>query len=58
MLMEFFFPLRITALPVILKGIMTPEDAELAVEANVDAIWVSNHGGRQLDTILPTVRAQ
>ncbi len=33
----------------ILKGIMTPDEAELAVEAGVDAIVVSNHGGRVLD---------
>ncbi len=33
----------------ILKGIMVPEDAELAVQAGADAIVVSNHGGRQLD---------
>ena len=35
--------------PVILKGIQTVADAELAVEAGVDAIALSNHGGRQLD---------
>lgn len=33
----------------ILKGIMEPEDAQLAVDAGADAIVVSNHGGRQLD---------
>ena len=38
-----------TNLPFILKGIMTVEDAILAVEAGVDAIVVSNHGGRVLD---------
>ncbi|MEX0750135.1 MAG: alpha-hydroxy acid oxidase [Dehalococcoidia bacterium] len=38
-----------TKLPIILKGIMTGEDARLAVEHGVDAVWVSNHGGRQLD---------
>lgn len=38
-----------TKLPFILKGIMTVEDAELAVQAGVDAIVVSNHGGRVLD---------
>ncbi|XP_077527712.1 2-Hydroxyacid oxidase 1-like [Haemaphysalis longicornis] len=38
-----------TTLPVILKGIITAEDAELAVHRGVDAIIVSNHGGRQLD---------
>jgi len=34
---------------IIAKGIMTPDDAELAINAGVDAIFVSNHGGRQLD---------
>ncbi|CEP81748.1 alpha-hydroxy-acid oxidizing protein [Paraclostridium sordellii] len=38
-----------TKLPFILKGIMTKEDALIAVEAGVDAIVVSNHGGRVLD---------
>lgn len=35
--------------PLILKGIGTPEDAEIAVEHGVDWIYISNHGGRQLD---------
>ncbi|WP_394171414.1 L-lactate dehydrogenase [Saccharospirillum alexandrii] len=35
--------------PIILKGIMDPEDAKLAVKTGADAIVVSNHGGRQLD---------
>jgi len=39
----------LTPLPLVLKGIVTEEDARLAVEAGVDAIVVSNHGGRQLD---------
>ncbi|AWI06872.1 alpha-hydroxy-acid oxidizing protein [Clostridium drakei] len=38
-----------TKLPFILKGIMTVDEAKLAVEAGVDAIVVSNHGGRVLD---------
>lgn len=38
-----------TKLPFILKGIMTPDEAQLAVEAGVSAIVVSNHGGRVLD---------
>jgi isopentenyl diphosphate isomerase/L-lactate dehydrogenase-like FMN-dependent dehydrogenase len=38
-----------TKLPFILKGVMTPEEAELAVEAKAAAIVVSNHGGRVLD---------
>jgi glycolate oxidase len=32
-----------------LKGVQTAEDAEIAVEHGVDYIWVSNHGGRQID---------
>jgi L-lactate dehydrogenase (cytochrome) len=32
------------------KGIATPEDARRAIAAGADAVWVSNHGGRQLDT--------
>lgn len=39
----------ITRLPVIIKGILTKEDAELAVEHGVQGVIVSNHGGRQLD---------
>jgi len=38
-------------LPIVLKGILTREDAELAVEHGADAVWVSNHGGRQLDGV-------
>lgn len=36
-------------IPLLIKGIMTPEDAETAIELGVDGVWVSNHGGRQLD---------
>ncbi len=36
-------------LPLVVKGILTAEDARLAVEHGAAAIWVSNHGGRQLD---------
>jgi 4-hydroxymandelate oxidase len=38
-------------LPLVVKGILTREDATLAVEHGADAIWVSNHGGRQLDGV-------
>ena len=41
--------------PLIIKGIMTPEDARLAMESGADAIVVSNHGGRQLDGAPATV---
>jgi len=44
-------------LPVIVKGILTGEDAKLAVQHGVDGIIVSNHGGRQLDGVLATVRS-
>src|SRR5688500_620440 len=37
------------SLPLIIKGIATPEDAETAVEHGVEVVYVSNHGGRQLD---------
>ncbi|KAJ3342823.1 Hydroxyacid oxidase 1 [Gonapodya sp. JEL0774] len=47
----------ITKLPIILKGIMSGEDAELAIQAGIDGIYVSNHGGRQLDTIPSTLEA-
>ena len=39
----------LTSLPFMVKGIQTAEDATLAVEHGVDVVWVSNHGGRQLD---------
>ena len=45
----------ITRLPVIVKGVLTGEDALLAVQHGVDGIMVSNHGGRQLDGVLATV---
>lgn len=41
-------------LPLVLKGIMTAEDARIAVEHGVDGIVVSNHGGRQLDRVSGT----
>ncbi len=45
----------LTPLPLILKGILTPEDALLAVEQGVDGIIVSNHGGRQLDGVTASI---
>lgn len=38
-----------TGLPILLKGIATAEDAKIAVEQGIEVIWISNHGGRQLD---------
>ncbi|WP_322865252.1 L-lactate dehydrogenase [Aquicoccus sp. G2-2] len=43
--------------PVILKGIIDAEDAEAALQVGADAIIVSNHGGRQLDGALSSIRA-
>ena len=47
----------VTSLPIVLKGILTAEDAELAVQHGAAAIWVSNHGGRQLDTAGASIEA-
>jgi len=44
-------------LPLVLKGIIAPDDARLAVEHGADAIVVSNHGARQLDRSLATAHA-
>ena len=49
------FLISFTSLPVIVKGILHPEDARLAMDAGVAAIWVSNHGARQVDGVPPTV---
>jgi L-lactate dehydrogenase (cytochrome) len=43
--------------PLILKGILDPEDARAAVDIGADGIVVSNHGGRQLDGVLSSARA-
>jgi len=40
---------RLSKIPVIIKGIATAEDARIAVDHGVDVVYVSNHGGRQLD---------
>jgi isopentenyl diphosphate isomerase/L-lactate dehydrogenase-like FMN-dependent dehydrogenase len=47
----------ILSVPFGLKGILTAEDARLAVEAGVQFVWVSNHGGRQLDHTQATIDA-
>lgn len=41
----------------LVKGVLDPDDARQAVDAGVDGLVVSNHGGRQLDTVPSTVRA-
>lgn len=42
--------------PIVIKGVHTDDDARRAVDAGAQAIVVSNHGGRQLDTVAPTLR--
>ena len=42
--------------PIVIKGVHTADDARRAVDAGADAIVVSNHGGRQLDGVAPTLR--
>ena len=44
-------------IPLIAKGILRADDAARAVEAGCDGIWVSNHGGRQLDTSIASADA-
>jgi lactate oxidase len=46
-----------TSLPVLIKGILSPDDAEEAARRKVPAIIVSNHGGRQLDTGFGAIEA-
>jgi len=46
-----------TRLPVILKGIQHPDDAVRAMNAGIDAIYVSNHGGRQVDGAIGSIDA-
>ena len=43
--------------PIVIKGILTAEDGERAVDEGVSAVIVSNHGGRQLDGVFPALRA-
>jgi isopentenyl diphosphate isomerase/L-lactate dehydrogenase-like FMN-dependent dehydrogenase len=43
--------------PILVKGVITGDDARRALDAGVSGVIVSNHGGRQLDTCLPTARA-
>lgn len=45
----------LTRLPIVLKGIMTWEDARLCVEHGIDGIVVSNHGGRVTDSVAATI---
>ncbi|WP_369354279.1 alpha-hydroxy acid oxidase [Lysinibacillus capsici] len=46
-----------TNLPILLKGILHPEDAKLAIDNGINGIIVSNHGGRQLDGVIGSLEA-
>src|SRR5205807_643717 len=50
-------PGTITSLPILLKGILTAEDARLALEYGDAGMIVSNHGGRQLDSVVAGIEA-
>ncbi|CAN1841512.1 Glycolate oxidase 1 [Linum perenne] len=47
----------ITSMPILVKGVLTAEDARIAVQAGAAGIIVSNHGARQLDYVPSTIRA-
>ncbi|CAK8578339.1 unnamed protein product [Lathyrus sativus] len=47
----------ITPLPILVKGVLTAQDARLAIQAGASGIIVSNHGGRQLDYVPATIMA-
>ena len=48
---------KTTSLPILVKGILHPDDARLAVDHGVDGVIVSNHGGRQLDGAIAALDA-
>lgn len=48
---------EVTGLPVVVKGVLRADDAQRVVDAGAAAVWVSNHGGRQLDRSISTVAA-
>ena len=54
---DLSFLRRHTRLPIVVKGILRPDDAVRAVDAGVDGIVVSNHGGRQVDGAVASLDA-
>jgi isopentenyl diphosphate isomerase/L-lactate dehydrogenase-like FMN-dependent dehydrogenase len=54
---DIAFLKRETNLPVVIKGVMSPVTATQAIERGVDAVYVSNHGGRALDGVAPAITA-
>lgn len=47
----------LTDLPIVLKGVLHPDDARRAIDAGVDGVYVSNHGGRQVDRAVAALDA-
>ncbi|MDN5766825.1 MAG: alpha-hydroxy-acid oxidizing protein [Humibacillus sp.] len=47
----------LTSLPIVLKGVLHPDDARRAIDAGVDGVYVSNHGGRQVDRSVAALEA-
>ncbi|MBX3091539.1 MAG: alpha-hydroxy-acid oxidizing protein [Cryobacterium sp.] len=54
---QLSFARKHTNLPIVLKGILHPDDAKLAIKSGVDGIVVSNHGGRQIDGAIGSLDA-
>src|SRR5215831_16541026 len=54
---DFSWIRQLWTVPLVVKGILTAEDARRAVDEGAAAVVVSNHGGRQLDEVYPTIRA-
>jgi lactate 2-monooxygenase len=54
---DLTFLRQLTKLPILLKGILHPEDARLAIDHGMDGIIISNHGGRQVDGSISTLEA-
>ncbi|KAJ5251027.1 hypothetical protein N7489_001437 [Penicillium chrysogenum] len=46
---------KVSGLPIVLKGVQTGADVRMAMEYGVDAVMLSNHGGRSLDTVQPAI---
>lgn len=54
---DLAFLRKVTKLPILLKGILHPDDAQKALDFGVDGIIVSNHGGRQVDGSISSIAA-
>lgn len=52
---DFDWIKQCTKLPIVVKGISSPDDAEMAVRHGASALVVSNHGGRQIDQVVPSL---